>query len=128
MDLPLSSLNHVSRQTKRLAESRRFYCEVLGFREISRPNFSFRGAWLYGAGIQIHLIENEGAPDPGPINSRGNHIAFAVPDIDAMEQHLQQLGVPYRRQEIPDRKIPQIFFLDPDGHVIELGMYGKIDE
>jgi catechol 2,3-dioxygenase-like lactoylglutathione lyase family enzyme len=37
----------------------RFYCEVLGFRQIWRPDFPFRGAWLFGYGLQIHLIEPE---------------------------------------------------------------------
>lgn len=127
--ITLDSLNHVSRQTKRLAESRKFYAEVLGFREISRPGFNFEGAWLYGAGIQIHLIGDGSASDPTPeINTRANHIAFAVADVDVMEQRLKALGVPYRRNVIPDRGIHQLFFQDPDGHTIELGRYGAIDQ
>ncbi|MGE0610152.1 MAG: VOC family protein, partial [Pirellulales bacterium] len=37
--LPIQTINHLGRLTKRLQESRRFYCDVLGFREIRRPNF-----------------------------------------------------------------------------------------
>ena len=39
--LPLQAVNHVGRTTKRVEESRNFYRDVLGFREVSRPNFDF---------------------------------------------------------------------------------------
>ncbi len=127
MPLAIESLNHISVQTKRLDESRAFYTQVLGAREISRPNFSFGGAWLYLAGIQIHLIEQGSPPGRGDLNTRGNHFAFAVADIDAAEERLRQYGVTYLRKLIEDRGIHQIFFQDPDGHTIEVGTYGVID-
>src|SRR4051794_5239011 len=124
MSRPLSieHLNHVARPTKRLQESRRFWIDVMGAREITRPDFSFRGSWLYLAGIQIHLIEDEAAPDPRDlINTRARHMAFAVSDVDAMERVLKAHDVPYKRSLIADRGIHQIFFHDPDGHMIEIG-------
>ena len=127
MSLAIESLNHVSVQTKRLDESRRFYIEVLGAKEITRPNFSFGGAWLYLAGIQIHLIEQGSPAGRGEIDTRGNHFSFSVLDVDAAEQHLKQMGVIYKRKLIEDRGIHQIFFQDPDGHTIEVGKYGIID-
>ena len=119
--LELLAVNHVARTTKRLEESHRFYIEVMGCREVSRPAFSFRGFWLYVAGIQFHLIEDLTTPDPHEtINPRDNHVAFAVKDLDAMEEKLQEQGIPYRRNVITDRQIHQIFFRDPDGWVIEI--------
>ncbi len=126
--LEIQSLNHVGRTTKNLAASIRFYVDVLGCREISRPGFSFGGAWLYLAGMQFHLIEDLTTPDPPEgINPRENHIAFAVADVDAMEMRLRTLGVACQRNLIPDRGIHQIFFRDPDGWLIEIGKYGVID-
>jgi catechol 2,3-dioxygenase-like lactoylglutathione lyase family enzyme len=127
--IQIQHLNHVARPTKRLEESRRFYIDVLGFREISRPAFSFGGSWLFGGGIQIHLVEDlVTAPDPPDrINTRETHIAFAVPDVDAMEARLKEHGIPYTRSLIEDRQIHQVFFRDPDGHLIEFGKYGIID-
>jgi glyoxylase I family protein len=128
--LELQALNHIARTTKDLAASRRFYLDVLGCKEISRPAFHFAGAWFYVAGLQFHLIEDLQTPDsPAHINTRENHIAFKVKDLDAMERRLQALEVPYLRSGIEDRKIAQIFFRDPDGWLIEIGSdYWKIDE
>ena len=99
----------------------------LGAKVISRPNFNFGGAWLYIAGIQIHLIEQGSPAGRGEIDTRGNHMSFAVPDVDAAEERLKHLGITYKRKLIEDRGIHQIFFQDPDGHTIEVGKYGVID-
>ncbi|HVW84356.1 MAG TPA: VOC family protein [Bryobacteraceae bacterium] len=126
MTIVPAKLHHVSRQTQRLDETRQFYVDVLGFREISRPPFSFRGAWLYGAGIQMHLIEATfEAPDMA-INGRENHIAFAVEDMDGAEELLKQRGIHYKRNVVPERGTNQIFFRDPDGWLIELGLYPAV--
>jgi glyoxylase I family protein len=130
LPLDLEALNHIARTTKNLESSRRFYIDVLGCREISRPAFNFAGSWLYVAGLQFHLIEDLATPDsPATINTRESHIAFRVADLDAMERRLQAHKVLYRRSSIQDRKIDQIFFRDPDGWMIEVGSdYWAIDE
>ncbi|MEO8131705.1 MAG: VOC family protein [Bryobacteraceae bacterium] len=126
--LSIEHVNHVARPTKRLDQARRFWMDVMGAREIARPGFSFGGSWLFLAGIQIHLIEDAAAPDPpAQINTRERHLAFAVSDVDVMERILQEHGVVYKRSLIPDRGVHQIFFRDPDGHLIEIGKYGVID-
>ena len=125
----LEALNHIARTTKDLEASRRFYVEVLGCREITRPAFTFAGSWLYVAGLQFHLIEDlETEGSPPAINTRESHIAFRVQDLDAMEQRLRDHGILYKRSGIEDRKIDQIFFRDPDGWMIEIGSdYWAID-
>ena len=45
--LPIEHLHHVSRVTTQLEKAVEFYRDVLGFAEIPRPAFDFRGAdWL----------------------------------------------------------------------------------
>ncbi|MEP6716798.1 MAG: VOC family protein [Terriglobia bacterium] len=117
-----AKLHHVSRQTQKLEETRRFYVEVLGFRELSRPGFKFPGAWLFGSGIQIHLIDEPFQKMEGPPNSLENHIAFQIDDPDAAEQTLKEHGIAYKRQKSL-RGNEQIFFRDPEGWMIELGNY-----
>ncbi len=122
--LPIRSVNHVAVLTKRLAESTAFYRDVLGFYEIERPPFDFRGAWLFNYGLQIHLIVNESVGDPsGPIQTRDPHLAFEVDDLDVVAARLEEFGIPLRKNIVPATARRQIFFKDPDGHHIEVGIY-----
>jgi catechol 2,3-dioxygenase-like lactoylglutathione lyase family enzyme len=123
--LPLKSVNHLSVTTSQLERSRAFYRDVLGFREVSRPNFNFAGAWLYNYGLMIHIIAREGAGQSGDasISTRDHHLALHTDDLDAAERSLQQHGIQYRKNEVPERKIRQLFFRDPDGYHIEVGTY-----
>ena len=122
--LPITAVNHVSLVTRRVAESRRFYREVLGFREVSRPNFDFDGAWLFNYGLMIHILYNEAAGDPSAeIQTRHDHLALHSDDLPECARRLEAAGIPFRRNRIPDRGIDQLFFQDPDGHFIEVGTY-----
>lgn len=122
--LPIKSLNHVGRLTRRLDESRTFYRDVLGFREVARPNFKFAGAWLENYGFLIHLIESDSAGNPdGEINTRDNHLAFHADDVSLVESRLAEHGIAFRRTVVPERGITQLFFRDPDGNHIEVGTY-----
>jgi catechol 2,3-dioxygenase-like lactoylglutathione lyase family enzyme len=122
--LPIKSVNHLGRITTRVDESRAFYRDVLGFREVARPNFDFPGAWLFNYGIMIHLIYNEAATGPvGEIQTRHDHLALHCDDLNVVERLLKEHGVPYRKNVIADRGITQIFCRDPDGHHVEIGTY-----
>jgi catechol 2,3-dioxygenase-like lactoylglutathione lyase family enzyme len=126
--LPITALHHFAVTTKRLDKSIAFYTRVLGFRAVDRPDFDFRGAWLYGLGIQIHVIERmDIAPDPSgdEIDTRAIHIALAVENAEAhadVERQLNELDIRYVNQ-VNAGGIPQLFFQDPDGHYIEIGVY-----
>jgi catechol 2,3-dioxygenase-like lactoylglutathione lyase family enzyme len=123
--LPITALHHIARVTRRPDESTAFYRDVLGFKEIQRPGFNFRGAWLFNYGVQIHIIENtQAAPDPQrKIDARGNHLAFHVTDIEHSKQRLRESQIEFHEQ-VNAGGIHQIFFRDPDGHFIELATYG----
>lgn len=126
--LPLRHLHHIARMTRDPAASRKFYCEVLGFRELPRPGFNFNGAWLFGYGFQIHIIENLEV-DPiqvEGISTRTDHLAFATGDIEAVKQSLIDRGIDIREQ-VNAGGAHQIFFRDPDGHHIEVAQYPNDD-
>ena len=122
--LKIKSLHHIARTTSNPARSRDFYRDVLGFRELERPDFDFGGAWLDNYGLQIHIIEHASADgDPASeIDTRQVHMALAVDDFDDVEAKLNARGIRYHKQ-INAGGIPQIFFHDPDGHHIEIGIY-----
>ena len=115
-ELPILGLHHLALTTTRLEESLRFYIEVLKFRVLRRPPFSFRGAWLFGYGLQIHLIETSMPLGVvGAIDSRRDHFALRVTSLESMERHLEACGVPLLRR-VNAGGTAQAFIQDPDGH------------
>ena len=119
--LGILSLHHVSRTTTDLEASLGFYVDLLGFQPLRRPPFSFRGAWLYGYGLQIHLIEREADASPLPIEPRRDHIAFRVADIEAVIARFQAHDIQFV-ERVNAGGIRQIFIADPDGHQLEFAV------
>ena len=126
MALDIKSFNHVSRQCADVDVSIQFYCDVLGFRPLSRPGFKFQGAWLYheSSDIQMHLIGDQEI-DPGDpeINSRANHIAFHADSTEAVKKVLESKGISFKENVQQGSGTIQIFFHDPDGHTVEIATY-----
>ena len=126
----IQSIHHVAVVTDNVPASTAFYRDVLGFDVIPRPGFSFDGSWLFDptSGLQIHVIDHSrGAEIAGviparEIDGRTNHFALSVPDLDKAEELLKEHHVDYLRQ-INAGGYQQIFFRDPAGNHIELGIY-----
>ncbi|CAI5978749.1 unnamed protein product, partial [Closterium sp. NIES-64] len=127
--LPLTSLNHVSIHCSNVEQSVNFYCDVMGFVPVRRPDcLNFDGAWLFNHGIGIHLLgqsEDPHAPQlrvPKEINPKSDHFSFQCDDIEEVESGLEERGIPFLRQCVEEAGImvEQLFFHDPDGHMIEV--------
>jgi len=131
-------IQHVGLVVSDLERSRRFYAGALGLDEVPRPaNFAFDGAWFRFGGTEIHLLSDAhatggaGQPEPGAGAERGmtHHLAFAVDDLDAACARLAEHGVALEGGPMPrgDGYV-QVFFLDPDGHVLELFQHTGEDQ
>ncbi|KAJ7296881.1 hypothetical protein O6H91_Y094400 [Diphasiastrum complanatum] len=126
--LPLSSLNHISRNCANIEASFNFYINVLGFVPVKRPQFlKFDGAWLFNYGIGIHLLQEEEEKNPvskhaDVINPRDNHISFQCDDIELVGERLDAAGIKYVKRIVEEGaiEVEQLFFLDPDGFMIEV--------
>ncbi|KAL2511834.1 Lactoylglutathione lyase/glyoxalase I family protein [Abeliophyllum distichum] len=124
--LPLLSLNHVSFLCKSVKISVQFYEQVLGFVLIKRPSsFDFEGAWLFNHGIGIHLLkaaENIVPDKKEKINPKDNHISFQCSNMELIIQKLEEMKIEYVTTVIKegDITVDQLFFLDPDGYMIEI--------
>ena len=117
--MTIHELNHVAIYVTDIGRSSDFYQRVLKLAPISRPAFSFPGAWFrLGTEQELHLIANLRSPFfPSHEN---NHFALRVDDLDHWEQHLKQVGADFAyRKPRPDGAM-QVFLRDPDGHAIEL--------
>jgi catechol 2,3-dioxygenase-like lactoylglutathione lyase family enzyme len=92
-----------------------FYCEVLGFTRLPRPENGREGVWLaIGNGGQLHLSERDGTNDPK------THFAVAVDDLDAVRVRLAQVGAEYAPSEDVFGTGGRGFTRDPAGNRIEL--------
>jgi glyoxylase I family protein len=130
--LPITALNHVAVVTRQLDASKKFYCEVLGFREVPRPNFTFAGAWLCNYGLTIHILAKDETGSPPELHSeihadeiqtRAPHLALHTDDLPMVERLLTEHGIAFRRNMQADTGVKQLFFQDPDGFHIEVGTY-----
>ncbi len=130
---PLSpgQLNHIALPTLDPSLAEKFYVELLGFRVVPRPSFSFDGRWLYRerVGPMIHLIHVPTHQVPrGPIRTLGSHFAIQCEDTDAVVDELTLRGIEFVERSLPDYGYRQIFFRDPDGNLIELGSWPDIHD
>ncbi|MFO0947964.1 MAG: VOC family protein [Planctomycetota bacterium] len=126
--IPIESVNHIARETDDVPRALAFYRDILGFRQVWRPNFDFDGAWLFNYGVMIHLIKGVPPDRPGEISTRADHVAFHTPNIDAVETALKEHGIEYKSNYVPMTGVRQVFFHDPDGNHIEVGTYPAVRE
>jgi catechol 2,3-dioxygenase-like lactoylglutathione lyase family enzyme len=115
-------LDHFNIRTRKLAETVRFYEDVLDLTNGDRPNFPFPGAWMYSEGKPVvHLVDisktdEQQKPDSGVVH----HVAFASSGFDGMKQRLSSRGLPFDVREVPGVPVWQIFVTDPNGVMLEL--------
>ena len=134
--MPLTELNHYFIRANDLERSKRFYCEVLGFEEMPRPNFPFPGHWLgVGGKIQVHMgphgIPNAdryylGTTPRSATDNAGvvDHIAFSATDPETFAARFEAVGLQARKRFLPEFALFQMFVKDPDGLTIELNFHG----
>ena len=122
MGVSVGVLDHFNIRTRNLAETVRFYEDIMGLEKGARPNFAFPGAWMYSEGkAVVHLVDISKTDEPQkPDSGVVHHIAFASRDFRAMKQRLQSKGFTFRSREVPGGAIWQIFVCDPNGVMIEL--------
>ncbi|XP_021897123.1 lactoylglutathione lyase-like isoform X4 [Carica papaya] len=130
-----ATLNHMSRESSDIRRLSNFYKEVFGFEEIESPSFKeFKVIWLNLPGaFTMHLIERSlltklpespysaTSPvlDPSHL-PRGHHICFSVSNFDSFVQSLKEKGIETFQKSLPDGKVKQVFFFDPDGNGLEV--------
>lgn len=112
----------MSRKCSDVVNSVEFYCGILGFQEIVRPQFDFKGAWLFAYGVGIHLIHGQPLQRPKAIDPRADHLSFQAESLELVEERLLEHGLPYVKQTVVEGgvRVHQVFIHDPDGSMIEI--------
>jgi len=119
------SLNHIALYVSNLKKSTTFYETVLNLKQIPEPFHDGKHTWFtIGAAGHIHLVMGE---PKEYARDRNDHLCFSVKSVEAfiknLEKHkLEYTNWPGTAKEITIRKdgVRQIYFKDPDGHLIEI--------
>ena len=122
MGVSVGVLDHFNIRTRKLADTVRFYEDIMGLEKGARPNFAFPGAWMYSEGkAVVHLVDISKTEEPQkPDSGVVHHVAFASRDFAGMKQRLKSKGLPFDVREVPGVDVWQIFVTDPNGVMIEL--------
>jgi catechol 2,3-dioxygenase-like lactoylglutathione lyase family enzyme len=134
--MPVTELNHYFVRANDLERTKDFYCSVLGFEVMPRPDFLFPGYWLGVEGkircTWARTIPNAGSTirttpvgdDTGVVD----HIAFLATEPDKFNKRFESLGLASRKRYFPEFQLYQMFVKDPNGLTIELNFHGIAEE
>lgn len=118
----IKRLAHICIHTNDLGKTEDFYCRGLGMKR----HFDFiREDTLFGfylkAGNDSFIEVFKG--DPGPENSRIQHVALEVDDIEAVLEAVTKAGYPAGEKKMGADLSWQAWLEDPNGVKIELHEY-----
>jgi glyoxylase I family protein len=114
------AFHHAAIRVTDVDRARKFYVDVLGFKEIARPEVGRPGAWLSLGDAQVHLINGPVAQyDAEPGTATRPHIAIVIDDFANASSELDQAGIKHR--VVLGSVAGSVMLLhDPDGNAIEL--------
>lgn len=121
-------LAHFNVGTTNLVASVHFYETVVGLTQGHRPDFASTGAWMYsGDEPLVHLVElNRVLQGPdGFLTGAIDHVALEATGLSQFKTKLQNLGVAFTEQPIPDDEGWQVFVVDPSGVKLEFNFLGE---
>jgi catechol 2,3-dioxygenase-like lactoylglutathione lyase family enzyme len=121
----ITGLDHYNIATADLDQARRFYTQVVGFRDGERPPFGKAGAWMYMGDHAILHIGTTRMPATKGKSDSFDHVAFRASGIDEIRGRLHDRKIYFEEFAVPSRNLHQIFFRDPDGNEIELLFSGE---
>jgi catechol 2,3-dioxygenase-like lactoylglutathione lyase family enzyme len=119
-----------------MTSTARFYRDVIGLSEVTRPNFGYPGAWLAiptpgGAGI-IHIYAGGpalGAEGIAPTGTGAiDHISLTGFGYHSFLGRIRKAGLDWREFLVPGTTLWQIFVYDPNGAQLELTFDGRAED
>lgn len=128
-------LFHIAIKTAHLSASLDFYRNVLGLRDVPRPDFGFPGAWLAcptpGGSAIIHLYAGGPALAGGSTVASGtasiDHVSLACTGFHAFRSRFQLHRLNWREFLVPGTTLWQLFVYDPSGVQFELTFEGAAE-
>ena len=135
MSAIVNGLFHVAIKTASLNSSLSFYKNVLGLKEVTRPNFGYPGAWLACPGLNggaiVHLYAGgpafgvDGQVAAGTVAI--DHISLACSGFHAFRDRFAARELAWREFLVPGTTLWQLFVYDPSGVQFELTFEGAVE-
>ena len=128
-------LDHVNIITDRLAETARFYAELLDLEERDGPPPSLPSQvrWMYDhAGNAILHLNSVDCPrafdrdvTPGSETGAIHHVALRCGDFEEVKARLDARGADYKVNDLSSIGLKQIFTPDPNNVLLELNFFAS---
>ena len=130
--MAVNGLDHINIQTRSLAETVRFFADVLDLTPGDPPAgldpariqwmFDAAGRPLFHLSTPGSLLTGDAAS--GVAHSEGtgalHHVALDCSGHAAMIERLDRLGIAYRTTAVPSIDLKQVFIHEPNGVLLEL--------
>jgi catechol 2,3-dioxygenase-like lactoylglutathione lyase family enzyme len=135
--MPVTRLEHYLVVSDELEATRDFYRDILGLVEGFRPELGFDGYWMYLDDVAcLHLADRAsyadykarvGTPQPRQTADTGaiDHIAFNATGFETTIARLESAGLRYRRNDIDEIGLKQLFVQDPNAVTLELNFLNE---
>ncbi len=148
----ITGLFHIAIKTNDLEATIRFYAQVLGLRQVPRPDFGYPGAWLacstptgeaifhiYAGGPALGK-EGKAARSPSggslrselrkrPIGTAAiDHVSLNAVGFYEFRNKFAEAGLKWREFLVPGTTLWQLFVYDPNGVQLELTFDGRAEE
>jgi len=121
--MAITGFDHYNVTCSDLERTRRFYRDVVGLSEGSRPPFAQPGAWMYlGSQALVHISTMR-----RPTSRKSDaydHVAFRAEGLEEFRSRLRTHEIYFEEYAVPDRNLHQVFFRDPDGAEVEIVFTG----
>ena len=132
--MALKTFEHVLILADDVDKTKNFYVDILGLEVGYRPDFPFKGYWLYlkdnkkAACIHLAMRKQDTGQDyyigkKDDVNSGSavfDNFAFNADDIEGMKTKLDEISMEYTHRKVPGFPLEQLFIDDPDGVKVEL--------
>jgi catechol 2,3-dioxygenase-like lactoylglutathione lyase family enzyme len=120
MSIGIIKVNHVNVTVPAALEqtAKRFYGELLGLRQVPKPEGTRQnmGAWYELGGIQLHLSIEDNVQN----EASDRHVCYQVTDAAGAESHFRNAGIEIIPDERPVKGTSRFFLRDPGGNMIEI--------
>lgn len=131
----IHGLFHVAIKTNDLEATRYFYCQLMGLKEVFRPNFGYPGAWIAcpmpGGQAIMHIYAGGpalGADGTTPVGSAAiDHLSLSCSGYHEFRSKVIEHGLDWREFIVPDTTLWQLFVYDPSGVQLELTFEGSVE-